>query len=124
MTLSVIDAVLARSKAGGTDKLILVIMARAANRRGYTRLPVRLIAILCNRSQQTVRESLDRLAETKEIYRVEAGGGKGKATVWQIAGIGFEVLMPDLRIPPEDHNWHPSEPHWRNTKIKNRQPPI
>jgi len=102
--LALIDTVLANSTSAGTAKLVLVIMARAANQRGYTRLPVRTIAHLCNRSEQTIREALEHLSELKEIARVEQGGGKAKATVWQITLKRLHDL-PDLKILPHDHEW-------------------
>ncbi len=104
--LALIDTCLANSQAGGTEKLVLLILARAANPRGYCRPPVRLIAQLCQRSDQTVREALTNLATLGEIVRVEQGGGKGKATTWQIMVKRREEL-PDLNTPKHDHAWTP-----------------
>lgn len=101
-----IDTCLANSRAGGTDKLVLLILARGANQRGYTRVPVRIIAKLSGRQDQTIRESLARLSDLGEIARVEQGGGKAKATTWQIM-VNRREELPDLRIPAHDHGWQP-----------------
>lgn len=107
--LALIDTCLANSSSGGTDKLVLLILARSANPRGYTRLPVRLLALLSGRADQTVRESLARLCTSGDIARVEQGGGKAKATTYQIMVKRVKEL-PDLKIPDHDHNWTDATP--------------
>lgn len=107
--LSIIDTCLANSRASGTDLLVLIVLARGSNSRGYTRPLVRVVADLCGRSEQTIRESMEQLSTMGEIARVEQGGGKGKPTTWQIM-VKREYSLPDLNIPEPDHKWETSIP--------------
>ncbi len=119
--LALIDTVLANSRSAGTERLVLLILARSANQRGYSRPPVRVIAHLCGRSDQTVREALAHLATLGEIARVEQGGGKGKATTWQIL-VRRDHDLPNLNIPPHDHDWAPDSPLWKRGMARSGKP--
>lgn len=99
---AILDTCLANSKATGTDKLVLLIMARASNILGYTQVPPTTIAQLCGKSEQHVREAIKRLSDTNEIYRVQNGGGRNKSTIWRIA-LRRAKEMPDLKMLPRTY---------------------
>jgi hypothetical protein len=99
--LALIDTCIANSSSRGTCRLILLLLARAANPRGYVRVPARWLSLCSEMSLQTCRESLDHLVAIGELEVVEQGGGKAKATLYRII-LTRKHDLPSFRPVPHD----------------------
>lgn len=97
-----IDICLMNSRAAGTVRLVLMILARGSNAKGFNRLPMQTIGKMAGRSAETVRDALIRLCDLKEIALVEQGGGKAKANTYRIT-IGKGLDFPDWRMLPKEY---------------------
>lgn len=85
MSIKAVRAVLAGSKAKGTDKVILMCLAEHANDYGGSCYPsIATIARECSTGERNVQRRLKKLCELGELTIKECVGGRAKTNQYQI----------------------------------------
>ncbi|MGA3170379.1 MAG: helix-turn-helix domain-containing protein [Chthoniobacteraceae bacterium] len=85
MSLAHVHGVLLDSRAKGSARLVLGILATYANEKHYTWPAVPTIALLANQSERQVQNDLRKLVnELKELEVVARGGGRHRTTKYRI----------------------------------------
>jgi DNA-directed RNA polymerase specialized sigma54-like protein len=113
MGITMIDAVLSKSQASGTTRLIAVILARTADDHGYTYRSVRTIAEQAGVDERTAQRNIRKLVELHEL-RVSMGTGpRGCNEYWLVWGaISSSDAPPRMEsspcqsaTPDDSHPW-------------------
>jgi hypothetical protein len=120
-----IDAVLTKSQASGTTRLIAIVLARTANDGGYTFRSVRTIAEQAGVDERTAQRCIRKLVDLHEL-RVSIGTGpKGCNEYWLVWGAVASSDAPPRKESSPRQDATPDDPHpWQSVpKTPGNLPP-
>lgn len=96
---ALLDTCIANSCSRGTCRLVLLLLARAANAGGYVSVSFRWLSECSGMGLQTCREALEHLIGLNEVRLVEVGGGKARANLYRVMVRRIRPLPPFRSVP-------------------------